>query len=365
MPRLSCERDRGAVSSLVVILLATGVLLGMTAMVVDVGRLYAEREELQAGADSAAMSVALDCAKRRLACETQGLATSETAADANASDGRANVVELCGWAVTPVLPGCTADDNDNLTDCLSSPPTGVDYVQVRTRTEVAPGEFVLPFAFAQTMAGINTGATVGACSRVAYGPPRSAFVMPISACEYERTIANQVSAPPWISDPAPGREVMLGIHPLTHPICGVPPPPGWDVPAGIGRLNANGVNCSFLTEPDLEYNGPGGTSPSRACRTRLRQLRASHEVIALAIYDGERPAGSRTEYHLYKLAAFVVTGYSLPGVRSRSNIHSSFHPCTMFDRCIYGYFVDVDFLPGEVGPDPGADLGLLAVKTIG
>ena len=49
MPRLSRDHDRGAVSPLVVILLATGVLLGMTALVVDVGRLYAEREELQAG----------------------------------------------------------------------------------------------------------------------------------------------------------------------------------------------------------------------------------------------------------------------------------------------------------------------------
>ena len=91
MPRLSS--DRGAASTLVVILMATGVLLGMAAMVVDVGRLYAEREELQAGADSAAMTVALDCAKRRLACTAQGLANSETAAVDNASDGFADVIE--------------------------------------------------------------------------------------------------------------------------------------------------------------------------------------------------------------------------------------------------------------------------------
>ena len=40
-------RDRGAVSMIVGVLLAGGVLLGMTALVVDIGQLYAEREELQ------------------------------------------------------------------------------------------------------------------------------------------------------------------------------------------------------------------------------------------------------------------------------------------------------------------------------
>ena len=42
------------------------------------------------------MTVALDCVKRRAACSTLGLAKAEDAADANASDGRANVEEFCG-----------------------------------------------------------------------------------------------------------------------------------------------------------------------------------------------------------------------------------------------------------------------------
>src|ERR1043165_3858879 len=54
--------ERGAVAVTVAILLGGGVLLGFAALVVDVGQLYAEREELQSGADAAALAVAKACA---------------------------------------------------------------------------------------------------------------------------------------------------------------------------------------------------------------------------------------------------------------------------------------------------------------
>ena len=50
MPRVSRllrrSDDRGAVATVVAILLAGGVLLGFLSLVVDVGRIYVEREEL-------------------------------------------------------------------------------------------------------------------------------------------------------------------------------------------------------------------------------------------------------------------------------------------------------------------------------
>lgn len=362
MPRL--RSDRGAASTIVVLLLAAGVLLGMTAMVVDVGRLNIEREELQSGADSAAMKVALDCAKRRLACTTLGLANSETNADANAKDGRANVLEFCGWARTVSLPGCGANEG-NLTDCIGTAPAGINYIQVRTRTEVAEGDYILPFAFAQTLAGNGVGATVAACARVAYGPPKSGLALTISACEWDRAQPNIADPPPWPPNPAANKEVALGVHGGAARTCTIGPPSGWDQPGGFGWLDETGGNCLFLLTSGLTYGGDTGGSPTQNCRDALESLRTSHQVIAMPIYDGQKGTGANAEYHLYKLGAFVVTGYSLPGMHASSNVHPSFDPCSGTDKCVYGYFVDVEFLPGDVGPDPGTDLGLMSVKTIG
>ena len=79
---------------LVAILLGFGVLLGMAALVIDVGRLYQERAELQNGADAAAIGVAKSCA---LGACTPAVAVSY--ADANASQltgGTAGVALICG-----------------------------------------------------------------------------------------------------------------------------------------------------------------------------------------------------------------------------------------------------------------------------
>ena len=55
------DDDRGAVLVWVALMLV--VLLGIGALVIDVGALYAERRQLQNGADAAALAVAADCAE--------------------------------------------------------------------------------------------------------------------------------------------------------------------------------------------------------------------------------------------------------------------------------------------------------------
>ncbi len=74
--------DAGAVIVWVALMMV--VLLGMGALVIDVGQLYAERRELQNGADAAALAVAQDCAGGDCLDET---ATAGTYADDNAHDG--------------------------------------------------------------------------------------------------------------------------------------------------------------------------------------------------------------------------------------------------------------------------------------
>jgi len=54
------RNDDGSIAIIVAIVMV--VLLGMATLVVDVGRLYVERRQLQNGADAAALAVAVDCA---------------------------------------------------------------------------------------------------------------------------------------------------------------------------------------------------------------------------------------------------------------------------------------------------------------
>ena len=78
---------------MVAILLAGGVLLGFLALVVDVGQLYVEREELQTGADAAVLAVAKACATAAPACSSSSAvrALAQSYADANSADGRSRV----------------------------------------------------------------------------------------------------------------------------------------------------------------------------------------------------------------------------------------------------------------------------------
>src|SRR5262245_48957134 len=117
----------------------------MTAIVVDVGRLFAEREELQSGADAAAYAVALDCAKRRVECSNLGgTDTADDYADSNARDGNSAIYEMCGRDADNRLQSCQKPPNGNYTDCLGTPRPGINYVEVKTMTQLRNGDFVLP-----------------------------------------------------------------------------------------------------------------------------------------------------------------------------------------------------------------------------
>src|SRR5690349_8936465 len=118
--------DAGGAAVIVAILLAGGVLLGMTALVVDVGQLYAEREELQSGADAAAMSVALDCAQRGNTTRSNECTAAPSTvggyADRNAKDGASAIVRVCGSDSR--LAPCSYSPKGNLTDCIGTVPSG-------------------------------------------------------------------------------------------------------------------------------------------------------------------------------------------------------------------------------------------------
>src|SRR6201996_3498968 len=125
--RMGAGDDRGAIAVLVAVLLAGGVLLGMGALVVDVGLISSEREQLQSGADAAALAVAEACAINDADCaDPAQLATRY--ADENAKDGGSDAA----------APGCRSDcGTDRPSPCPSLPDpieaAGVAEVRASTR----------------------------------------------------------------------------------------------------------------------------------------------------------------------------------------------------------------------------------------
>ena len=376
--RRRVRSDRGAAATLVAVLLAGGVLLGMTALVVDVGQLYAEREELQSTADSTAMAVALDCAFDREGCDEAHLeAVGAHYAEGNVRDNLADVF-VCGNDER--LPDCDDpqfDPRGNLTDCLGERPEGgIAYVEVRTSTLKAGGSTLLPPSFAQTLVSGHEGTTVGACARVAWGSPGVGLALTISHCEWDNATTDgdggRDYAPKPPPHPHPDYERVIKLHNTQDPECEFPTP-GQYGPGGFGWLMNEDCQVEFLEEEgegeesELWYRtGTGvGADVPMDCRSVLEHAREHKIVLTIPVFDKTRGTGANLEFRLHDTAALVVTGYNNPGMPpASSNLPgSTIEECSGPDHCVYGYFVD-DVGSGELGPLPG-ELGLIAVRTVG
>jgi hypothetical protein len=354
--------DRGAVSAVVAILLGCSVLLGTGALVVDVGRLQVEREQLQSGADAAALAVAK-------ACATKGSCTTTVAggyADGNAKDGTSAVTVVCGTG--PGLPSCPAEP-DNLTACLGNPPVGVPYVEVRTATRLSDGSTLLPPTFARSLAGMSgyRGSTVQACSRVAWGPPAgtAGIAITISQCNWQVMTGNGTTFP------TDERIIYLHDPQTDDPDSATCPkdPSGKTAPGGFGFLSANAGICEASGTVGTDWAGSTGNN-SHDCPTGLDADRASGQPIPLPVYDTVSSNGTNTTYHIVGFAAFVVTGWNLTSSSMASNIPpGSVAPrpaasyCTGSARCLYGYFTTKLVPTGSFSG--GTNFGVSVLKTAG
>jgi hypothetical protein len=361
--------DRGAVAATVAIVLGTGVLIGMATVVVDVGRLYAEREQLQSGADAAAWAVAEGCVLDPTACADQA-GTAQSYADGNAADGAAAVTVICGSG--PDLPGCPPPA-DNRTDCLGEAPDGIFSAEVRTATRLPDDSTLLPPAFAGVIAGGEyEGTEVGACARVAWGPPRVAtgFAVTFSVCEWEQLTSNGTVYWPVPAAGTPPDEAERVVYLKGSGDESTCPagPSGWDAPGGFGWLDDpegadDGEPCQVTIEVDGSFGGNTGNSVSRPCRTALTDALAGRRPSLIPIYDAVRGQGANTTYHLAGFASFVLTGYHMSGFQAPSWLTGR-HLCSGNERCLYGYFTRglVPSTGQEIG---GPDLGVSIINLVG
>jgi hypothetical protein len=345
----------------VAILLAGGVLLGFLALVVDLGQIYAERSQLQAGADAAALAIGYACSgtpRSDLGPERDHhadcvdysglLDLAQKYADANASDGRSHVAQICG-RMPGVLSDCGAPVG-NLTDCLGAPPSG-GYVQVRLSTETSDGQYVLPPTFAQAI-GVG-GADVAACARASWSSPADIPIvaMTMSTCEFDSDTNDGhdfgTAVDPEATDQ---RLINFWLHAYSEPCA----------PMQVSQaalLDGGGNTCTLDLPADATVHGEitepvAGALLSPACESAIDTARTAGlngNVVYIPVYDGTQSqfGDGNIQFHLRGLAPFLVTGYQLgpapywPGYadhRKPSTITGNDACSEPYERCVLGVF---------------------------
>jgi Flp pilus assembly protein TadG len=369
--RLLRRDERGVVAVLVGLLLGT-VLLGLGALVIDVGQIYQERAQLQNGADAAAIAVAKSCIYTT--CTSGGaLSTALTYAGENGNNGVAGVSQVCGSGVLGACPLPTGAVQPN---CPANPAAGTNYVDVHTSTKTAGGTTVIAPIFAKELLGNGsyTGTTVLACAQAEWGGglPGGSLItaFTISACEWYAATTNGTvfaQAPPYPPNTVPSstldRQIKLRSTGAGAGCAAFPSPD--DAVSKFGWVAETG-GCSLNNITGTTYGvNNSGSSSSPNCNTPLFDDAQNRSLISVPVYTSVTGSGAAAVYNLLGIAAFVVTGYNIPGstFNNYSDWLKSTNNCTGTTYCIDGYFVRADYTGGGTfGP---AYLGLYAINLTG
>jgi Putative Flp pilus-assembly TadE/G-like len=351
--------ERGAVAVLVALLVGGGVLLGLGALVVDVGQIYQERAELQNGADAAALGVAKSCA---LGACSAGVASQLADGNASALTGRTEGVQLvCGSGSLGACPPTT----ETLTSCPAAPPAGINFVDVYTETQLPSGSTLLPPAFATMLLGNSSfrGTTVRACAQAEWGPPAAAatVALAISACEWDQNTEQGTlfaSAPPYPQDPLPPAsfDQVLTLNPGNRAGCATESA-GADGPGTFGWAQAARGSCTLPVSGPFAESG-GGSMPG-GCIAALQNAQQNRVPVLVPIYVSLNSATAT--FALNGFAEFVVTGYEVPGSFESDWLNPA-NTCTA-TNCVTGYFVQ-GVIP-STGSFAGPSLGAYLIDLTG
>lgn len=308
------QPERGAVSVIAALLMA--VLLGFTALVVDAGILYAEKSQLQNGADAAVLAVAQECARNlsSSACSTTSpLATNF--ANANANDGLSNVRSV------------TVDKTaGNATVSVGARESGGQANRISL-------SFARVLGFHSAEVGTNAGAQWG--SPIA---GRTGFPAAFSICQVEGRVDGTLQ--------------RLGLHgdSFANPSCNYGPS-GAVVPGGFGWLAQDPGQCGAYIDLAVREGGSDtGNNEPPNCTAVLNQwiteLNAGRwPTVLLPVFNQVSGTGSGASYGLIAFAAFEVAGWKFTGGTTAPSVfrntasHVGAQECTGSCRGIIGRFV--------------------------
>ncbi|MGP0221885.1 MULTISPECIES: pilus assembly protein TadG-related protein [unclassified Paenarthrobacter] len=300
------SKERGAATVLVAAMMVA--LLGFAALAVDVGALYAEKAQLQNGADAAALAIATDCAGGS-----------------------------CGDSTATGNQFANNNSNDNTSGATVSFPAATT-VRVVTNARDSAGENSFSLFFARVL-GFET-TQVDAEAEASWGAPSSATTLPwtVSECVFKKylsptQLASLNSTGTFTGDPTP-THLLLRYDENAPTVPGCAAQNGYQ-PGGFGWLVTD-TGCSTDISLDSTVNGQTGNHypNNAACNSVLTSLLDEPKLIPL--FSTATGNGSNAKYTLIGFAAFQVTGYKFSG--SGAVVDPLAPSCNGNCRGLQGYF---------------------------
>ncbi len=329
--------ERGVVAVVVALLLTA--MLGMGALVVDVGALYQEKRELQNGSDAGALAIAEDCAGGECGAFND---TATSLADPNAEDDATTV--------------------DDVTIDMAAQTVTVD-----TSTSDPGGGSVIAYKFAQVL-GL-TGDTVHASATAQWSHVISAPAVPLTISQCEWT-ANGGSDPSVKPVTPPSGTITLTFHSGNDTnTCNVGSgSSGSDLAGGFGWVDSTDDCVADYTVDDggvWVSSKTGNTPTGTGCDPSHFALGST---ILVPVFDGA-PSGSGTKggFHLIGYAALEISGVHL----SNSKNWSYGEPCDLGEddtgsdtQCLVAKFVKFFEANATTGGPNGPSFGVDTVALI-
>lgn len=329
------SKERGAVGVLAVVTMVALIAVG--AIAVDLGQVYAERTQLQNGADAAALGIGAACYDR----------TTKTCLPAPPAPATGSWQQ---WAQA-LANGNANDGATTITNVDLSVPNQVT-VTTSTLDGTTHAGFLSPMFASAFKALAGPGAagpvTVGAQATVAITIPKSGaspLPLAISACELDVHSS--------ATNPIPQKIIIQG----GTKDCNGKNPSNQIIPGGFAWLNPTGpgpceVRVTAGPESDIStwIKTSSGASLPNGCNYLFQPDNPDYildKTVALPLYDdysgspptpGPSGTGSNIWYHVQKWAGFHILGWNLSGISGGNN--SAGPPVwNGSEKGIYGYFV--------------------------
>jgi len=293
MRRLIRRRPGDEQGAVIVLMVGFAVaIVGMAALVIDVGSILDEKAQLQNGADAAALAVASNCA-------TSG----GTSCDTSVAGGLAN---------------SNSRDNNSSVSVTTNISTKIVTATTTTKTGTSS---ILPYYFGQALTGVK-GRTHTATASASWENAGAAYVLPfaISPCNKAQLTI--------------GVPIVINVN--SFGVC-----PAHLSSGGFGWLD---MACQTIGYVDTWVNVDNGRSGPN-CLHPLQNT-----VVLLPVTDNVTGTGTSAKYHLIGFAALQLSGWYMPGDHSTPTISCN------SNTCIAGTFVNfvaTNTLGGSGGTDFG------------